>query len=128
MLKLAFSTEIIRNLIDGLYSKPTLTFLNFLWFNVLTEGSNYFGVSSKYEYITLLAFLQVHVFYPLLAIGMYLNAKEHLKKRTFPMFLWITVFYVGVLSMIAHKEMRFALPVFYLQTVFIHSFIVYAIN
>ena len=101
------------------YSRPTLTFLNFLHFNVLTEGSNYFGVSSHFEYVTLFGFLQMHVFYPLMVTGAIFNAIWHFHNKQFPMFLWVAGFYLLVLSMIAHKEIRFALPIFHMYVVFI---------
>ena len=83
------------------YGKFTLVSLNFLNFNVLSGGADYFGTEPFLTYFTLFLPLQLNAFYPF----MFLGAKELLwdsktKKLKFDPLAITAVTYLLTISLI----------------------------
>jgi phosphatidylinositol glycan class B len=79
--------------------------------NVIDGHSKYFGDHPFWFYI--LAHLPAifNILYPFCLYGVYFYMKETLNKNKSPEIMYMTVFYVLIFSIIAHKEKRFMLPI-----------------
>ena len=96
---------------------PVFTSLNFLKVNVVEGLSKYFGTDPIHAYLTgyMIHYLTVAYPFVLISMGVYgydtvLIKKAKINKEP-PFILIFTVLYVGVFSLIKHKEARFILPI-----------------
>ena len=86
------------------YGKLTFTFWNFLKFNVLEGGSDFFGINPWHDY--LLKFMVEYlkqltlIYIPAFFIYTY----KQIKKGVFPELSLIISFYLFILSRVNHKE------------------------
>lgn len=98
------------------YGEFTFTAWNFLKVNLYEDLAKYFGTDPSYYYF--FAFLPVWftVAYPVVMFSMYVYLKDSLRKQENPYMLYLTLFYLFVFSLIAHKEMRFVTPLFPFMT------------
>jgi phosphatidylinositol glycan class B len=97
----------------GMANFPVLTAYNFVLAN-LTEGlSKFFGTQPATFYLFAFMPLIFTVAYPSVLLGILTYAKDKFTQRGGepPYILIVTVFYIFVFSIIAHKEARFLLPV-----------------
>ena len=106
------------------YGKWTSPAYNFLEFNVLSGGSDYFDTNSKLNYILLYPVSQMSVLYPLLCYGLWKNLESHYKNKSFPLIGSLLLSYLIALTLIGHKEMRFTLPIYSIMCMFVATGIV----
>ena len=88
-----------------------ITSFNFLKVNVIDGHSKYFGDHPFWFYIVAHLPAIFNVVYPFCIYGVYLYTKETLNKNKSPEIMYMTIFYVIIFSIIAHKEKRFMLPI-----------------
>jgi phosphatidylinositol glycan class B len=95
------------------YASDTLviTSMNFLKVNLIEGLSKYFGDDPFYWYI--LVFLPgcVTVLFPFALVSYYVYYKDQTSKLEVPYICYYVVFYLGVFSLIGHKEIRFLIPI-----------------
>jgi len=109
-LMIAFPVLGLCTYFDSLYyGRPTLVSLNFLKFNVLTSGSDYFGIDSFFSYFTAYLPMQLNAIYPFLFLGAFILIKE--SKSFFEPFTITAFVYLLTISQVKHKEARFTVPV-----------------
>ncbi|XP_077232697.1 alg9-like mannosyltransferase family isoform X2 [Tasmannia lanceolata] len=77
--------------------------LNFLKFNFLSSGGDYYGTHKWHWYFTQGFPVMIFTFLPFSAVGVY-KSKEW---KIFGLIAWV----LGLYSMLGHKEFRFILPV-----------------
>eukprot|EP01147_Barroeca_monosierra_P006444 gene6444-297_t len=96
------------------YGTLTVVQLNFLRFNVLTEGANYYGIHPWYWYFVqgLPVVYGLLYFILLIGLGLQLIYGYGLPHPRWPII--ISVIYVTVFSCLRHKEFRFVFPTIYL--------------
>lgn len=92
-------------MIDSAYfGKLTFTFWNFLYFNFLSEGSQFYG-RQPWHWVVSEGLPVVFASYlPGLVVGMALNRRK--------MSFWAYLFFLAVISLSPHKEYRFLLSSF----------------
>jgi GPI mannosyltransferase 3 len=92
-------------LMDSLfYGKLTFTFINFLEFNVLTGGSEAYGVEHDYFYVVQsVSDIAKNLALPFY-VGILISIKNIFSKKWYPEASLIYCFYVVVFSQIRHKE------------------------
>lgn len=106
-------------LLDSLYfGKLVSTHFNFIDFNVLQgESGDYFGKRPIYEYFTYIMLITGPIF-PFVVIGLYKDFQMHLQKNLFPLLFSVFSSYIGLMSLISHKEVRFLVPMCFLFSYF----------
>ncbi|CAI2363217.1 unnamed protein product [Moneuplotes crassus] len=98
-------------ILDSLYyGKFTSTHYNFIDFNVLQGGSgDYFGKRPIWEYMIYMILIMgpmiIFVF-----IGLRNELIAHITMKRFPLLFSVFCSYVGFMSLISHKEVRFLVP------------------
>lgn len=91
-------------LVDRLmYGSWVFVPLNFLKFNFLSSGGDYYGTHPWHWYFTQGFTVMIFTFLPLVFAGIYMS-----KERKFSgLIAWV----LGIYSVLGHKEFRFVLPV-----------------
>ncbi|CDW76889.1 UNKNOWN [Stylonychia lemnae] len=93
------------------YGEFTVTGYNFLKVNILEGVSRYFGTEPPYYYVFVFLPLYFTSAYPSLIYAIYNYYKECSQKKQTPYMVYMTLFYVLIFSLIAHKEYRFMQPI-----------------
>jgi phosphatidylinositol glycan class B len=106
------------------FGELTITSYNFLRVNILEGLSKQFGVDPMNNYVKVKLAEMLHIAYP---IGIYAIVKytreSLLSKKQFPFIAVIIVSHIFIISMIAHKEQRFAFPILSLVFMLIGYFL-----
>ena len=100
-------------ILDSLYYGhfPVITALNFIKVNLGDGLSNYFGTEPFHYFITTVFPLYFTVAVPFAYLGLPYYGRDALSKKQMPYMLVLVICYLGVFSLIKHKEPRFILPV-----------------
>jgi phosphatidylinositol glycan class B len=97
---------------DTLYfTKFTWTALNFLEFNLLTNGADFYGVHNPLWYVTeCIPYLLVGAL-PFLGLGLIKYVSDEINKKNDLHLIVILVLFLAILSIPAHKEDRMLMTV-----------------
>ncbi|KAK9097974.1 hypothetical protein Syun_025019 [Stephania yunnanensis] len=94
----------LTHLLDWwMYGYQTLVPLNFLKFNFLSSGGDYYGTHKWHWYLTQGFPVMLFTFLPFCIVGIFQSKRWKL----FGLMAWV----IGLYSLLGHKEFRFVLPV-----------------
>jgi len=99
--------------VDSFYygEYPVFTSYNFVKANLAEGLSKYFGTDPIYYYVTFIFPWFFTVLVPAVFGGLWIYGKDSYTSSRKPYILVLTLTYVGIFSVIPHKEARFLLPV-----------------
>jgi GPI mannosyltransferase 3 len=86
------------------YEKLTFTPWNFLMFNVITGGSDMFGMEPWYYYLFKYNQHYMKNLFIFFYTGFFIYNYKEIKKKNFPELSFVIISYLTVISMIKHKE------------------------
>ncbi|KAK9130245.1 hypothetical protein Sjap_010732 [Stephania japonica] len=102
--KTRFAVLALTYLLDWwMYGYQTLVPLNFLKFNFLSSGGDYYGTHKWHWYLTQGFSVMLFTFLPFCIVGIFQSKRWKL----FGLMAWV----IGLYSLLGHKEFRFVLPV-----------------
>ena len=109
VLPVAVVSNVLILVVDRIgYGFWTCTLFNFIRWNILEDISSEYGVHPVHWYFTQGLPTTIGTFLPLAGYGAYIALKTRHRARVL---VEVVAFFVGVLSMVGHKELRFLLPV-----------------
>eukprot|EP01126_Amoeba_proteus_P066772 TRINITY_DN9729_c0_g1_i1.p1 TRINITY_DN9729_c0_g1~~TRINITY_DN9729_c0_g1_i1.p1 ORF type:complete len:442 (-),score=58.75 TRINITY_DN9729_c0_g1_i1:178-1503(-) len=107
-------------LIDSLwYAKFVIVQSNFLQFNVVSGGANQYGTHPWHWYFSQALPIQLGPYLPIFVAGILTTKPTIMYYKE----LTVAVWYICVLSLMSHKELRFILPVFPIFLIYCGNFV-----